>query len=209
MKRSPRPPIRRVGLTGGIGAGKSAVAELLREAGVFVVNLDDLGRKITEEDPKIIARINEACGILGSTFDRQRVREVIFSKPEVRTAIEGWLHPIILKGFEAEVEAAATEGRRILVCEAALLVEGNYHKDLDDLIVVTAPVALRKQRLIERDAVSPEIADKMIASQMPEEAKRNLATVVIENEGDLDTLEENVEELLETWRADGLLDKLH
>lgn len=198
--------IVRIGLTGGIGSGKSAVAELLRQAGVDVLNLDVIGREITERSAELIGRITELCGVSrlpDGSLDRAAVRAVIFSDAAKREALEKMLHPLIWEEFVRRSAEIARNGRRIVICEAALLVESGIHKQLDGLVLVTAPEATRKQRLMDRDRVTALLAEKMIRAQLEDEDRTTPDTVVIANTGSLGELAFQVSGLLDGWRAKG------
>ncbi len=193
--------IHKIGLTGGIGAGKSEVARLLRGKGLVVVDLDDVGRKISLQ-PEIIRDINTLCGLSGENLDRAKVRNILFSDEKIRKAVEARLHPVILQEFETEVAGAKEEGHRLIFCEAALLVESGYHKHLDELIVVTAPESQRRQRLISRDHIDVEMAEKIIKAQTSDETRLKVATHVLKNDSTLEALSESVDDLLEGWRTE-------
>ncbi len=201
--------ITRIGLTGGVGSGKSRVAELLRGAGVTVVNLDDVGRELTDKDPAVIAEIGRLCGpsVIDEKgeLDRRKVRDVIFSDAKARAALEAFLHPHIKDAFDGKCAEAQRAGKKLVVCEAALLVESGIHKALDGLIVVIAPEEKRRDRVMARDRITAALAEKMIRAQMAEAEKRKPATVVIENHGSLAELAVRVAELLEAWRSQGIL----
>ncbi len=176
-----------IGLTGGIGAGKSTAAQFFREAGIFVADLDAIGRELTEKDPGIQRAIDRLCGggvLTKEGLDRKKVRDLIFAVPNIRQALEKILHPLILEKFESLLKTAAVEGHKIVLCEAALLVEGGYEKTMAGLIVVTAPWEVRKKRLMERDHVNATLADQILKAQAPEETKLQAATWVIENTWD-------------------------
>jgi dephospho-CoA kinase len=196
----------RIGLTGGVGSGKSSVAELLREAGVDVVNLDILGREVTESSSDLAEKIAAICGpavLRDGRLDRNAVREVIFADPAKRVALERLLHPLIWSEFQRRCDDITRAGRKLVVCEAALLVESGLHKDLDGLVLVSAPETARKQRVMDRDRINALLAEKMIRSQLGEEERRRPATIVIENNGSLGELAFKVSELLDGWRAKG------
>lgn len=189
----------RIGLTGGIGAGKSKVAQLLKDAGVVVFNLDDIGREVTQTNPELAKAINATCGFSGTTVDRKKIREVLFRDPSIRAKIEALLHPLILKAFEKKSQEQERRGERLVVCEAALLVESGFHTKLDELLLVTAPESLRKKRLIARDHISETLADRILNSQTKEEQKKAFAHFIIENDKDETHLKKEVERLLERW----------
>jgi dephospho-CoA kinase len=200
--------LTRIGLTGGIGSGKSRVAAIFEKAGITVVNLDQVGRELTDEDPAVIKAIAGICGsqvLAGGKLDRTKVREAIFAHPEARTAIERLLHPRIWKEFERRADAAAKAGKKLVICEAALLVEQEIHKLLDGLVLVTAPEEVRKQRVMERDRIPALLVEKMMRAQLEDEKKHHSATVVIENRGSIADLTVRVGELLDEWRTQGLI----
>lgn len=200
--------IHKIGLTGGIAAGKSEVAALLRDRGLIVVNLDEVGRKVSL-DPKVIVDINEICGLSGDNLDRAKVRAIVFSDDAIRKKVEQRLHPVILAEFEREMAEAEKGGHRVIVCEAALLVESGYQKHLDELIVVTAAEAQRKNRLIARDNIDAELADKILAAQTKDDVKLKVASYVLKNDTSREVLAARVDELLEIWRGKGYLDRVH
>lgn len=198
--------IKCFGLTGGIASGKSLVAEYLREAGVVVLNLDEIGREVTDMNQALQKEIEKICGVPiideKGVLDRGRIREVIFKQPKKRREIERLLHPAILANFEQECEALKQSGHTFIVCEAALLIESGYHKNLDGLIVVTSSSVARKKRLVARDSISAELADKMIASQVSDQERLRLATVVIENQGQKMNLRAKVRALVQSWQKE-------
>jgi len=200
--------IHKIGLTGGIAAGKSEVAALFQEKGLVVVNLDEVGRKVSL-DPKVIVDINEICGLSGDNLDRAKVRTIVFSDDAIRKKVEQRLHPVILSEFEREMAVATKAGHQLIVCEAALLVESGYGKSMDELVVVTAPETHRKTRLIARDNIDMELAEKIIAAQTKDEEKLKFATHVLKNDSTRDVLAGRVEDLIQGWRAKGYLDRVH
>ena len=205
----PSPKLTRIGLTGGMGSGKSCVALLLRQAAIAVLDLDQIGRELTNTDPRILAKIqalfSKAVVTPEGKLDRHKVKEIIFSDTASRQALEAFLHPLIWESFIARTEELAKQGKRLVICEAALLIESGIHKKLDGLILVTAPEEVRRQRVIDRDRVTALLAEKMIRTQLKDTEKHRPATVVIENKGSLADLALRVQELLETWRAEGLI----
>jgi len=200
--------IHKVGLTGGVGAGKSEVAAHLRDQGIVIVDLDDIGKKVSLSQ-EVIRDINQICGLDSENLDRAKVRDIIFSTDAIRKKIEERLHPVILEEFQREVRQAEEAGHRLIVCEAALLVESGYHKHLDDLIVVTAPEAQRKNRLMTRDSIDATLAQKIIDAQTTDIEKVKHATIILKNDTTLDALATEVRNLVETWRTKNLLARIH
>ena len=195
--------LRQVGLTGGAGAGKSSVARHWQQQGIWVIDLDQVGRELIESNPTVQEEIERLCGVTVRSahgIDRRRVREIIFSDPVKRAALEKFLHPLILARFQEKVAEAAAQGKKMVVCEAALLIEGGHYKTLDELVVVSATEGLRKKRLVERDGIPESVAEAMIRAQVSEAARRKAATVVLENEGTLDALLLKAQACLDTWK---------
>lgn len=192
------------GLTGGVGAGKSLVGKLLAGAGATVFNLDDIGREVSLA-PRIQEELVRLAGLTRGPLDRSALREKLFSSPDLRKAVESFLHPIILAEFEKRADAAAKRGARVVVCEAALLVESGFHRQTDELIVVTAPEPERKRRLIARDKISSELADRIVRAQAADADKIPFATHVVANDGDPSHLEAKVRTIVAGWKKKGLL----
>jgi dephospho-CoA kinase len=186
-----------IGLTGGIASGKTAVARMLRARGAVVVDADELARQVVAPGQPALAELVERFGpaVLAAdgSLDRKRLGAIIFADPEARAAINAITHPRIATRSREEIQAAAERGARIVFYEAALLVENQTYHGLDGLVVVASSPAVQERRLVERDGSSAEDARARIASQLPVEDKKQVATWVIDNEGDLAELEHNVE----------------
>jgi dephospho-CoA kinase len=196
----------RFGLTGGVGAGKSLVAERLKEHSIAVLDLDDIGRELTSDrSPDVIRKMQMILGpgiVVQGKLDRKKVREIIFRDSIKREKIEELLHPLILSEFNRQ---SAALRQNLVICEAALLVESGFYHDLDGLIVVTADENIRLNRLVERDGLDVPLAQDMIASQIPEKDKVSVATYVLKNNGTRDDLRTAVDKLLDVWKVDRII----
>jgi dephospho-CoA kinase len=182
------------GLTGGIASGKSAVARFFAEAGVPVIDADQVARDLRAPGGAAFDPILKRFG----TADSARLRGIVFADPQARADLEAILHPLI-RDESARRIAAAIEGRTGVVpviYEAALLVETGRYRDFKGLIVVSADEKLRMARLVARDGCTEGMAQKMIASQIEDAKRREAATYVIENHGSLDDLRAQVLSLL-------------
>jgi dephospho-CoA kinase len=196
-----------IGLTGGVASGKSSVASLLAAAGVTVLDLDRIGRELTDNDPQVIQAIAALCGpevAPDGRLDRAKVREAIFADADKRKRLEALLHPLIWAEFLRRKDEAARAGAKLVICEAALLAETGIDKKLDGLVVVTAHEPLREERIVRRDNISAELAGKMIRAQLREPPAHG-SLIVIENHGSLAELAIQVGKLIDGWRARGLL----
>jgi dephospho-CoA kinase len=193
-------PLTVVGLTGGIATGKSAVARILRRAGLPVIDADSLGHMVLEPDGAAYAPVLDAFGkgILGVdavSIDRQKLGGLVFDDPDKRALLESLTHPAIAKLAKTAFSLVAERGETMAVYEAALLVETGLHGGLRALIVVSCPLAVQLERLVARDGFSKKAAAARIASQLPMAEKLKVADYVVDNGGTFDQLEARVLEV--------------
>ena len=182
-------PLFRVGLTGNIGSGKSAVATVWRRLGAPVVDADVLAREAVAPGTPGLRAVRDAFGpaILdpSGALDRAAMRRVVFADPAARRRLEGIVHPEVAR-LRAETEARlAQEGARIVVHDIPLLYEVGAESALDVVVLVDAPEPVRLERLMRDRALPDAEARAMIAAQMPAGAKRVRADIVIDNDGTL------------------------
>lgn len=172
----------KVGLTGGIGAGKSTVARLIQSMGYPVYNADDRARKLQNEDAGLLSEMVELLGteiVSDGRLNRKKVADRVFNNPDLLKKLNAIVHPRVHKDFDQWVEQQNTP---ILFKESALLIETGGYKALDFLVVVTAPERVRVQRVMARDKTTAEQVKSRIANQTPEEEKVKLADCVINND---------------------------
>lgn len=191
----------RVGLTGGIGAGKSAVAARLAARGAVVVDADAVAREVVATGTPGLAAVVVAfgAGVLASdgALDRPALGRIVFVDAEARRRLEAITHPLIGRRSAELIAAAEASGARVLVHDVPLLVEGGLAGAYDTVVVVQAPLPLRLQRLRER-GLPEEEARSRIAHQASDEERRAVATYVVDNAGDLAGLDRRVDLL---WQA--------
>ncbi|HHH26776.1 MAG TPA: dephospho-CoA kinase [Polyangiaceae bacterium] len=193
------------GLTGGIASGKSTVAKRFAERGLAVIDADQVARDVVVPGSEGLAAVVAAFGqdVLAAdgTLNRAALRERIVDDPEARRRLEGILHPRI--GAETMARAAALAQRGVdLACyEAALLVENGLADSFRPLVVVAASVDTQRARLMERDGMTAEAADKLIATQLPLADKIAAADFVIENDGTREELLARADEVLDALEA--------
>lgn len=184
-----------VGLTGGIGSGKSTVAGLLADRGAVVVDADAIARMVVEPGQPALGQLVDAFGpeILrpDGSLDRAGLAERAFVSDETRKQLEGITHPAIAQEFLAQI-ASANAADGIVVHDVPLLVESTRGYDYGAVIVVVAPVDLRLSRL-EARGIARADAERRMAMQASDEDRRKVATWVIDNAGDLEHLERQVE----------------
>jgi dephospho-CoA kinase len=188
----------RIGLTGGIGSGKSTVAALLAERGALVVDSDRIAREeLAPGSPGLAAVVAEfGTGVLAAdgALDRAALAAVVFTDPAARARLDGIVHPRV-RARAAELVAAAPADA-VVVQDVPLLVETGQAGSYDLVVVVQADVDTRVQRLVGR-GMSADDARARMASQATDEQRRAVADVVLSNDGDRSALAEQVDRL---WR---------
>lgn len=187
-------PMRRIGLTGGIGSGKSTVAGLFEQLGAHVIDADAIAREVVEPGSAGLQALVDAFGpsILDrdGRLNRQALADVVFADPQARQTLNSITHPRIA-ARTAELISALPEDA-VLIHDVPLLVELNMQGGYDLVVVVDAPDDLRIGRLVQRGH-SPEDARARIAAQASREQRLAAADIVIDNSGDLDDLSRQVD----------------
>jgi dephospho-CoA kinase len=198
----------RVGLTGGIGCGKSTVAGMMRELGCRVIDADEISRNLAEPGQpaynEIIAAFGKEILQPNGHMDRAKVAHLVFADASKLSTLNKILHPRVIAEEERQlVEIARTEPDAVAVIEAALLIEAGHHKILDRLIVVWCWPEQQIERLTNPRGrgMSREDAMQRIAAQMPLDEKRRMATDEIDNSGLLAATQKQVEELFERLKV--------
>lgn len=187
----------RIGLTGGIAAGKSTVAGYLRTQGVFVLDADEAARAVVEPGSAgllaLVRRYGESILLPDGSLNRKVLGGMIFSDPAERAAVDALLHPRILEWMRAREEAYRKEhpGEPV-VWDVPLLIETGLEKEMDEVWLVAAGEEVRAARLMARDGHTREEALARMQSQMPQEEKLPYADVVLENSAAKETLIEGI-----------------
>jgi dephospho-CoA kinase len=188
-----------VGLTGGIGTGKSTVARMIRELGVPVIDADLLARQVVEPGQPAHAEIAAAWPEVieqGVGIDRKRLAEHIFADPASRTRLEAITHPRITERALEQADQFRRQGLQVAFLEAALLVETGLHRRLDGLVLVVASEEQQVSRVMARDGCSRSQALARLHAQLPLEEERRAASDIIDNSGDEATTQRQVETLV-------------
>jgi dephospho-CoA kinase len=201
-----RARVRRIGLTGGIGTGKSTVARMLRDAGGWWIDADQLARRAVEPGTPGLRRVVDAFGpeVLNpdGELDRSSLGQKVFRDPEARERLNAIVHPEVRRlASEAFVEAERA-GAPFVVYDVPLLFENDMEADFDTVAVVRASPPVQRRRVRERDGLSDEDVLARMAAQMPLEEKVRRADVVFDNDGSLQALRDQVESWL---KASGLV----
>lgn len=191
----------RVGLTGNIASGKSAVADVWAGLGATIIDADVLARRAVEPGTDALARIVDRFGddVLQADgqLDRAALRRRVFADEAARRDLEGILHPEIARLRADEETHGRAAGAAVIVNVVPLLFEVGLDEAMDVVVLVDAPESVRAERLMEHRGLSPEEARAMIDAQMPAATKRNRADIVIDNDGTLDELERKAAEVWE------------
>jgi dephospho-CoA kinase len=186
--------VLRIGLTGGIGSGKSTVSALLAQRGAVVVDADRIAREVLEPGTPGLAQVVDAFGeaVLATdgSLDRQALAAIVFADPDARAELDGIVHPLV-RARTAELVAAVPEGS-VVVNDVPLLVETGQQGSYDLVLVVAADPETRVSRLVHR-GLTAEDARARIAAQASDEQRRAVADVVLDNSGTREQLAEQVD----------------
>jgi dephospho-CoA kinase len=187
-----------VGLTGGIGSGKSTVARMLAERGAVVFDADLLAREAVEPGTPghtaVIERFGADVLAPGGELDREALASIVFADPSARRDLEQIVHPEVRRLF-AEGSEAYRDTDRIVVFSAPLLVESGMHTAFEILVVVSATVGTQIERLMRQRGMSEAATRARIDAQAPLEDKAAVADFLVDNEGTLAELQSQVERL--------------
>lgn len=184
-----------VGLTGGIGSGKSAAAAHFARLGACVIDADELAHVLTaaggDAMPEILAHFGSDFANETGALDRQKMRELVFKQPAARAELEAILHPKIV---QAAIAAAKTKAGDYVIFVVPLLFEqGSFLPLIARSLLIDCPVDLQKSRVIARNQHAPELVDAMIQAQMSREKRQAYANDIIENSGSLADLQAKIE----------------
>lgn len=191
----------KIGITGGIGCGKSEVCRLLEQKGIPIIHADLVAREMMDNNEKIKSQIKKAFGddvyLPNRKLDRKRVAEIIFNDKNAKQTINQIVHPGMIQYQKTELEKLERSRKyKFAGVEAALIFEAGAEKQFDVIVVVAASEETAIQRLMERDGLSREQILKRIRSQIPLSEKIKRADIVVHNDGSLDELNHEVNRLL-------------
>jgi dephospho-CoA kinase len=189
-----------VGLTGGVGSGKSTVAAMLRELGAEVVDADEATHAVYEPgSPGYDAVVREFGPdfVRDGGIDRSRLGDLVFRDADARRRLNAIVHPLVREWMAKRTAAAVEQGADVVVQDVPLLFENSLEKLFSSVVLVYVPEELQVERLVAGRGFTPERARAVIAAQMPIEAKRGLAQHVINNSG---TLEDTRAQVTAIWK---------
>lgn len=193
-----------VGLTGGIGSGKSTVVRLFGALGVHWVDADDVAREVVEPGTPGLERIAEHFGqeilLPDGGLDRAALRRIVFDAPEERAWLESLLHPVIREELMRQLHPDNYALPYVLLV-SPLLLETDQHELVDKVVVVDVPVDVQIQRTMARDTNDREQVERIIAAQMPREQRLQKADKVVDNSLPLADVEHQIEDLHQAFLA--------
>jgi len=192
--------VKLVGLTGGVGSGKSTVADMLRELGATVVDADEATHAVYEPGgPGFEAVVREfGQGFLtGGRIDRKRLGELVFNDADARRRLNDIVHPLVREWMAQRTAEAVEGGANVVVQDVPLLFENGLERFFTSVVLVYVPEEVQVERLVSGRGLTPERARAIIAAQMPIEAKRGRAHHVINNSGSIDETKAQVKAV---WR---------
>lgn len=181
-------PALRVGLTGGIGSGKSTVLQMFADLGAAVIDADAISRSVTAAGGTAIMPISQRFGArfinADGALDRALMREHAYGDPRAREQLEAIIHPLVGAEIERQVQIALAGGSRCIVFDIPLLVEsGRWRRQVDQVLVVDCPAQTQIARVVARSGLTPGEVEAIIAVQSPRALRLAAADVVICNEG--------------------------
>jgi dephospho-CoA kinase len=190
-----------VGLTGSIATGKSTVSKMLSDLGAVIVDADKIVREVQQPGRQAWQEIVETFGeevlLPNGELDRAKLGSLVFGHEENRQKLNRIVHPRVREERDKQTQAAlAQDPNAIIIWDIPLLIETGIYKEVDKTIVVYVDRETQFERLLKRDELSAEAAEKRIAAQMPIEEKKRYADFLIDNRG---TIEETRRQVHEVW----------
>lgn len=194
--------MKTVGITGNISSGKSFVSEILKELGAYVIDMDDCGKKIQDENiDGALDKVKEAFGeeVISKEgkLNRRFLGEKVFKDKDLLEKLDSIMFPIMTEQLKKKLNELRENGEKFVVVEAAVLFEAGWDQLVDEVWVVYVPEEIQTKRLMERENIDEYTAKLRIKAQMPITEKIKRADVVIDNSGNIEELKRKV---LEIWR---------
>lgn len=198
--------MKTIGITGGIGSGKSTVTEFLKSKNYPVIDADIIAREIVEPGTEVLAKLVSHFGVSilnpDGTLNRKALADLAFENSSEKSTLDKITHGAILDTVSKRISAIkSTRKETLLFVDAALLIETGLHKQMDEIWLVTAHEALRIQRVVARDRMDAERVKKRIRMQMSDDQKSRFAYRIINNSGSREELYQELEEILREYET--------
>lgn len=194
--------LRIIGLTGGIASGKSVVAEILKKNQIYVIDADDLARRVAQKNTfgfdKIVERFGKKFLAKNGEIDRAKLAELIFNDSNARTDLENITHPLIAEELQKEIQQQSDTGARLVVYMAPLIFEKKLDRLFYKTILIATNPHIQLQRLMKRNGLSKNEAQSRIDAQMPLDEKIKRADIIIDNNG---SVKQTAEQLRRAWQT--------
>jgi dephospho-CoA kinase len=174
--------MKKIGLTGGIGSGKSTIAEIFKVLNVPVYNSDERAKALMNENPQLIGEISQIFGpkiYQNSTLNRAELGAIVFKNPDLLKQLNAVVHPAVGNDFNSW---CAAQNAKYVIKEAAIIFETGIEKSLDGVIAVIAPETLRIQRVMQRPGMTEALIKERMKNQLPSEMIENKANWIIKND---------------------------
>jgi len=188
-----------IGLTGGIGSGKSTVSQCLAELGAVILDADKVGHEAFQPDTEawreVVAAFGKQVIAPGGEIDRKKLGEIVFNNPESLSRLNQIMHPRMYQMMKARIEEYRRQGVAVVVLEAAILIEANWTSLVDEMWVTTAPEAAVLERLKQQRGLGEAQTLARIHAQLSAEERKKHAAVIIDNDGNLDEVKAKVKKL--------------
>ena len=194
-----------LGLTGNIGCGKSSVSNIFIENNIDVVDADIVARQIFDDKDllnKVFSTFGDTIKNADGTLNRKALGNIVFGDDEKLTELNNLTHPQIKENILAEVLEYKNQGKKIVVIDAALLIEDDYLPHIDKLLLVTCKKDIQIERIKNRDNCTEEEAVSRINSQMSQEDKSKFADYIIDNSGSPEELKQKVLEFINVLQGE-------
>ena len=175
--------MKKIGITGGIGSGKTYVSEVFSSLGIPVFNADVESKRLMSSSDKLISLVKDSFGndiYTNGVLDKKKLASIVFSDKEKLENLNNIIHPIVKQEF---IDWCKQQNSSYVIKEAAILFESNSDKGLDAVICVSAPLNIRIDRAVKRDGSSEKEIKNRIENQISQEEKENLSDYIIVNDG--------------------------
>lgn len=188
-----------IGLTGGIGSGKTTATRLFAEKNIPIIDADEITHQLSKPTGKAYPSLKnwfaETAFTATGELDRQKLRQMAFSDPDILSRLEQLFHPLVKSSIQEQLKILSSQHHDYVIVAIPLLIEANMQDLVDRVLVIDVPEALQLERVIARDDSDPESIKKILSQQINRQARLSHADDILENSGDISRLKEQVNQL--------------